>query len=742
MVDTGLYIGPDNAPDRYRLLRSIGRGGEAVLYLAELELSGATEPVVVKVLDARQTLSQELFSKISGKWREQAELLRFVHRLGVVGIREHFEGPSAHPGGAAQDGGGRALYLVMNHVEGLDLRDWRAERTLQTPAERRDAVRALAQLADVLDWLHSGTATPSGRTVVHGDLSPGNVMIDANGQATLVDFGLSKLTADHQTAEVWFTPGFAAPEVFEGKRTPATDRYAFGAIAYFLLSGVSPATMPETLRAALLDLPELAVLDQDKAAKIAAIFANDPAKRPESLAGWVRELRPAVISTTTRPPVAKPPAAPAAPAAPPVPAGPPPPAHAPGAVPTTADPALPGPPAAAAVPPAPRTPPQTPSVPAHTPPPYVPPPAPAPEPVKQPVRDAAPEPVQRTPAARPPAVPEAAAAHQAAADQAPGHQAPSYQAPGHEVPGHPDAAREPAQRQPAPQPGSAAGSPSAPQAGARPGFRQPEPDPATGSRPTVVLGSAGMPSGGAGGSGKGGRGGGRGGEPKRRSRKPRVIAAAVIALVLVGGGAYAGVALSKDDKGSPSGSDAKRQTTGGGTSLSPSPSTTPPSATPPPTTQALADDPATVTTDPEATDTPTTDLSTMSPGQTEALTTETPADLGGTLEKANAEVSGQQYYDALVTSDCYGGYAEYNLGFHWSTFKAVIGVDDSKKDLPVEFTISADGQQLFHSQVTLGHPVRLSRNVSGKLRLHIQWAVNDTGEGCGTGVLADPTLVH
>ncbi|MEC3997372.1 phosphotransferase [Actinacidiphila sp. DG2A-62] len=231
LVDTGLYIGPDNAPDRYRLLRSIGRGGEAVLYLAELELGGATEPVVVKVLDARQTLSRELFARISEKWREQAELLRFVHRLGVVGIREHFEGPSAHPRGAlagTAPGTGRALYLVMNHVDGLDLRDWRAERTLRTPAERREAVRCLEQLADVLDWLHSGAATPSGRTVVHGDLSPGNVMVDAHGQATLVDFGLSKLAADHRTAEVWFTPGFAAPEVYGGSspRPPTGTRSA------------------------------------------------------------------------------------------------------------------------------------------------------------------------------------------------------------------------------------------------------------------------------------------------------------------------------------------------------------------------------------------------------------------------------------------------------------------------------------------------------------------------------------
>jgi serine/threonine protein kinase len=634
VVDTGLYIGPDNAPDRYRLLRSIGRGGEAVLYLAELELSGATEPVVVKVLDARQTLSQELFSKISEKWREQAELLRFVHRLGVVGIREHFEGSSAHPAGAARSGGGRALYLVMNHVEGLDLRDWRAERTLEKPAERREAVRCLEQLADVLDWLHSGTATPSGRTVVHGDLSPGNVMIDANGQATLVDFGLSKLTADHQTAEVWFTPGFAAPEVFEGKRTPATDRYAFGAIAYFLLSGLTPGTMPETLRAALLDLPELAPLDREKAATIAAIFANNPADRPESLAAWVRELRPAVISTTTRAPVL-----------PPVPAIPPPPAHTPGAAPTTADPV------AAAGPPAPRNPPVPAYVPppVHTPPPYTP---PVPEAVQEPVAEAT------------------------AVVRAPARHAPV----------------EPA-----------------------PTALLPEPEPGPDTRPTVVLGSAGMPPDGDG-----------TGKDKRRSRKPEVVAAFVVALLLVGGGVYAGVALSGGDTKDRAATEAK--------SSGP--------VSPIPRTQSPTDGPTTdgtQTTDPSATDTPS-DPGTMRPGDTEALTLETPVDMGY-WETGTAEVDGKQYYDVLRTTYCDGGYAEYNLGRHWKTFKTTLGVDDNGKDAPVLITVTADGNQLLREQVQLGHPITRDLDISGALRLRVDWAVDGDGE-CGTGVLADPTLVR
>lgn len=293
------HIGPDAAPDRYRLLNSIGRGGEAVLYRAEIELDGAPETVVVKVLDSKTTITIEQFQRLSAKWREQAELLRFVNRPGVVGVREHFEGPPIHGVGDASTAAGRALVLVMNHVDGLDLRDWRAERTLAAHSERREVLRTLEQLADVLDWLHSGRATPSGRTVVHGDLSPGNVMVDAHGQATLVDFGLSKLTADHQTAEVWFTPGYAAPEVFEGKRTPNTDRYAFGAIAYFLLSGQAPPSTPEQLRAALRALPQVAAAAPERCERILSVCAAEPDGRPESLSSWVKDVRSAVVSTTT-----------------------------------------------------------------------------------------------------------------------------------------------------------------------------------------------------------------------------------------------------------------------------------------------------------------------------------------------------------------------------------------------------------------------------------------------------------
>ncbi|MFB7393737.1 protein kinase [Streptomyces sp. NPDC056191] len=419
MSSTAHHIGPDSAPDRYRLLRSIGRGGEAVLYLAEIELAGSTEPVVVKILDAKTTLTPEVFERISQKWNEQAELLRFVHRPGVVGVREHFQGPPIHRPGESGTISGRALALVMNHVEGLDLRDWRAERTLATAAERREVMRTLEQLADVLDWLHSGKATPSGRTVVHGDLSPGNVMVDEHGQATLVDFGLSKLTADHQTAEVWFTPGYAAPEVFEGKRTPGTDRYAFGAIAYFLLSGQSPPTAPEQLVAALGALPQVAGLPAEQRDRVLSLASADPARRPLSLSAWVKDVRHGVVSTTTSRPAtvadAVPPAAPPRkPSAPPLPMAPPPPAAAPAAAaqpPVAPQPSVAPPGFGPAVTP-----------PAAAPQPVAPPPVAAPQPpVPQSVlpQPSAEPPTVATPGFGPPTPPPASAAAETAPPRAP-----------------------------------------------------------------------------------------------------------------------------------------------------------------------------------------------------------------------------------------------------------------------------------------------------------------------------------
>ncbi|MDS1268880.1 protein kinase [Lipingzhangella sp. LS1_29] len=289
-MSTALHVGPDSEPDKYRLIRSVGRGGEATLYLAEVALAGAAEPVVVKVLPEAAADGPESFRELGARWSEQAELLRFINRMGVVGVREHFDGPAEHPATAAAEQPQRALYLVMNHVNGVDIREWRAEHAAEGAAGQRSALRYLEQAAEVLDWLHSGRATPSGRVVLHGDLSPGNIMISADGQATLVDFGLSKIAAHHLTTSPWFTPGYAAPEVVSGEYSAATDRYAFGAVVYYVLSGQEPPPAPEQLRERFAQLELLSQAGQSMLTRVQAMFAVDPEQRPGALA-WIRELR-------------------------------------------------------------------------------------------------------------------------------------------------------------------------------------------------------------------------------------------------------------------------------------------------------------------------------------------------------------------------------------------------------------------------------------------------------------------
>ena len=289
-MSLNLHVGPDTQPDKYRLVRSVGHGGEATLYLAEVSLAGQTEPVVVKVLNSDVTTDEGQFAELSARWSEQAELLRFINRLGVVGVREHFEGAPEHPTGRAEEYTDRALYLVMNYVEGVDLRDWRAEHAVEGVRGQREVLRYLEQIAVVLEILHSGRGTPSKRVVVHGDLSPGNIMISEEGQATLVDFGLSRIAAHHLTSRPWFTPGYAAPEIFSGEYTPATDRYAFGAIAWFALTGEEPPTAPEQLRERFGALPLLAGAGERQRELVMSMFSAEPRERP-STTDWIRALR-------------------------------------------------------------------------------------------------------------------------------------------------------------------------------------------------------------------------------------------------------------------------------------------------------------------------------------------------------------------------------------------------------------------------------------------------------------------
>ena len=153
-------------------------------------------------------------------------------------------------------------------------------------------LKQLLGVAAALDFMHSGRATGH-MAVVHGDVKPSNILVTDEG-TVLVDFGLSRgLPGGECSAAVSGTRGYIAPEILaDGLHTPAADRYAFGAVAYFVLTGseVPPEHRPGELRAALEAVPALAGR-QDTIDHVMAILDEDPAGRPESLTNWLGQVR-------------------------------------------------------------------------------------------------------------------------------------------------------------------------------------------------------------------------------------------------------------------------------------------------------------------------------------------------------------------------------------------------------------------------------------------------------------------
>lgn len=291
-ADDSYYVGPGSQPDKYRLVKRVGRGGEAQLWMAEFDLHGQTETVAIKILLQQHA---EDFARLSSRWAEQAETLRFVQHPGVVGVREHFEGAPEHLLGRANDQVGRRLYLVMNWVHGVTLSRWLLENPGRTGL--LDGLDHLGQVADTLEALHSGRMAPTGRAIVHGDLTPANIMIDVNGQAKLVDFGVTRL-AGPETKHVMATPGYAAPEVLHaGLYTPASDRYGFGAVTYFMLTGQHPNGALETLRKGFAENELVRRQPAERIGEVLKIFSPDPDERPEPIE-WLRLVLGLAMTST------------------------------------------------------------------------------------------------------------------------------------------------------------------------------------------------------------------------------------------------------------------------------------------------------------------------------------------------------------------------------------------------------------------------------------------------------------
>lgn len=213
-----MAVTPGTLLGRYRLLERAGAGGMSEVWRAEDQTLHRT--VAVKVIHD-PIAADPTFAE------------RFLREARLVAGLEHPNILSVYDFGTAPLGGKDVSYLVMPLVSGGSLKE-----SIRGPVPPAEAVPWLAAIAAALDHAHS-------KGILHRDVKPGNVLLDASGRPLLADFGLARsadsvsgLTA---TGTVMGTPSYMAPEQAMGKALDArADQYALACIAFEMLTGRVP----------------------------------------------------------------------------------------------------------------------------------------------------------------------------------------------------------------------------------------------------------------------------------------------------------------------------------------------------------------------------------------------------------------------------------------------------------------------------------------------------------------------
>jgi serine/threonine-protein kinase len=239
----------------YRLLRLVGEGGMGSVFLAEREDAEFTQRVALKLVRT-DVVGDEAKT---GFLRERSLLARLVH--------PHIA--QLHDGGVTADG---TPYFTLEYVEGEPIVRYCDRLRLDLRARLRLAL----QVCSAVEYAHRNL-------VVHRDIKPSNILVTAEGEAKLLDFGIAKLIdADDRhtvTQSRMMTPQYAAPEQVLGDTiTTATDVYAIGVLVYELCSSHLPYARAESgtvswAKAVVEDAPETLhrALDRDSADAASAI---------------------------------------------------------------------------------------------------------------------------------------------------------------------------------------------------------------------------------------------------------------------------------------------------------------------------------------------------------------------------------------------------------------------------------------------------------------------------------------
>jgi tetratricopeptide (TPR) repeat protein len=231
---------PGDTIGTYRLVRELGRGGMGVVWLAERSDGLVKRPVALK-------LPHQV-------WQRAGLAERMAREREILATLAHPNIARLYDAGLTA---GHRPFLAIEYVEGHPIDAYCRDRRLDTGAR----VRLFVQVANAVAYAHA-------KLVVHRDLKPANILVDADGQVRLLDFGIAKLLDQQQARETALTElsgrpltlDYASPEQIRGEPlTIGSDVYSLGVVLYELLSGARPYRLKRDSRGALED----AILEAD-----------------------------------------------------------------------------------------------------------------------------------------------------------------------------------------------------------------------------------------------------------------------------------------------------------------------------------------------------------------------------------------------------------------------------------------------------------------------------------------------
>ena len=261
----------------WRVLRVIGRGGMGEVYLAERADASFDKRVALKIVQGMMTPGAR------ARFASEKQALARLEHPHIARLIDAGESSVGWP------------YLVMEYVEGEPIDRYLAGRNL------REVLTIFLQVCEAAAYAHR-------QLVLHRDIKPNNILVNGDGDAKLLDFGIAKLLQsaegpeESRTVERAYTPEYASPEqVFGRPIGVASDIYSLGVLLHRLLTGLSPYTFDPGDGAALARaLTEDAVVPPSRVVLGASVLTDgERRKRARQLSG---DLDTIVLTALRKPP--------------------------------------------------------------------------------------------------------------------------------------------------------------------------------------------------------------------------------------------------------------------------------------------------------------------------------------------------------------------------------------------------------------------------------------------------------